>query len=128
PPGRARGAVRLLGARRPPAAVVAEPGDAGPRADVDGPRPPRPADGPVADQDRGDRAGARAGLAERPAPGPAPGPAGGLAAGPDSPDRLAGRTPHRSVRTPRGARLNPPRPVTRRRPPGGQGDAPRPNP
>jgi hypothetical protein len=64
----ARGAVRVLGAGRPPADVVAEPGDRRPGADVDGPGPPRPADGPAADQDPGNRTGACAGLAERPAP------------------------------------------------------------
>src|SRR6185437_17087713 len=99
-------AVRGLGAGGPPAAVVAEPGDRRPGADVDGPGPSRPADGAAADQDPGDRAGARAGLAERPAPCAAAGPAGCLAPGPDSADRVAGRTADRSQRTPRGAGLN----------------------
>src|SRR6185437_11581796 len=100
------GAVRVLGADRTSAALVAEPGDSRSGADVDGPGASRPADGAAADQDPGDRAGARAGLAERPAPYAAAGPAGRLAPGPDSADRVAGRTADRSQRTPRGAGLN----------------------
>jgi hypothetical protein len=75
-------------------------------ADVDGTRPPRPADGPAADQDAGGRAGACAGLVERRAPRPAAGPAGGLAAGPDSADRVAGCTTDRDRGTPQRAILN----------------------
>jgi 2-polyprenyl-6-methoxyphenol hydroxylase-like FAD-dependent oxidoreductase len=100
-----------IGSATRPALFPAHPGlrhtNRGPGADVDGARPPRPADGSATDQDSGDRAGARAILAERPAPRPAAGAAGDLTADPDSIDRMAGCTTHRGLRLrePRGVSL-----------------------
>jgi hypothetical protein len=75
----ARGAVRVLGGRRAPAAVAAEPGDRGPGLGL---------------------------MRWHAAPRPADGPAGGLATGPDSADRVARCTTHGGQRMPQSASPN----------------------